>query len=356
MNPRFGILVSAENFIWTKHGLSTVWELQPGDKIIGLGPNRKIGTFELTEPIFPYGTSELTTLNSKQITTTLSGEAQVSTGSGISKLNNLQPNDSIDLLHAENCERLQKMCVQPEEPKSYHGTKLFPKLAYLLAKTILMPQAPTEYTVKFVREQYDGNVSKFLDEIKKNIRGRSYQRIGKVPGSGRFNKGHEPELRSTSFFSSKPLYRLAEEINLKQENTQRWNKKTEFQIPTFVRNNGFDVIDAFFWSILDVCSTGPSSISIGTDKKDVMIRTFVKDLSWINGLRIWSATNDRGVIMIRFRKDKWEKLADRVDNFTTLEEVGTSVGNAFVLPVPANWDPIIDNIAVRRHKINYKEE
>ena len=136
----------------------------------------------------------------------------------------------------------------------------------------------------------------------------------------------------------------------------RWNKKTEFLMPTFVRNNGFDVIDAFFWSILDVCSTGPNSISIGTDSKDVMIRTFIKDLSWINGLRIWSATNDRGVIMIRFRKDKWEKLADRVDNFTTLEEVGTSLGIAFVLPVPANWDPIIDSIAVRRHKINYKEE
>ena len=87
-----------------------------------------------------------------------------------------------------------------------------------------------------------------------------------------------------------------------------------------------------------------------------MIRTFIKDLSWINGLRIWSATNDRGVFMIRFRKDKWEKLADRDDNFTTLEEVGTSLGIAFVLPVPANWDPIIDSIAVRRHKINYKEE
>ena len=36
--------------------------------------------------------------------------------------------------------------------------------------------------------------------------------------------------------------------------------------------------------------------------------------------------------------------------------VGTSEGNAFVLPVPANWDPIIDSMAVRRHKINYKEE
>ena len=109
VNPRFGILVSSENFIWTKRGLLTVWELQPGDKIIGLGPNRKIGTFELTEPIFSYGTSELVTLDSKQITTTLSGEAQVSTGNGISQLNNLQPNDSIDLLHAENCERLQNL-------------------------------------------------------------------------------------------------------------------------------------------------------------------------------------------------------------------------------------------------------
>ena len=157
-------------------------------------------------------------------------------------------------------------------------------------------------------------------------------------------------------FSSKPLYKLAQEINLKQENTLRWNKKTEFQIPPFVRNNGFDVMDAFFWSILDVCSTGPNSISIGTDKKDVMIRTFIKDLSWINGLRIWSATNDRGVLMIRFRKDKWEKLASRDENFTTLEEVETSTGSAFVLPVPANWDPIIDSMAVRRHKINYKEE
>ena len=109
MNPKFGVLVSPENFIWTKHGLLTVGELQPGDKIIGLGPNRKIGTFELTEPISPYGSCELTTLNSRQITTTLSGEAQVSIGNGMSKLNSLQPDDSIDLLHAENCERLQKM-------------------------------------------------------------------------------------------------------------------------------------------------------------------------------------------------------------------------------------------------------
>ena len=355
MNPKFGILVSPENFIWTKHGLLTVGELQPGDKIIGLGPNRKIGTFELTEPISPYGSCELTTLNSRQITTTLSGEAQVSTGSGISKLNSLQPDDSVDLLHAENCERLQKMCVQPEEPNSYHGTKISPKLAYLLAKTILMPQARTEYTVKFVKEEYDKNISKFLDDINSTLKGRSYTKIGRIKGSWRFNKGHESELKSTRYFSSKTLYKLSQEINLKQENTLRWNKKTEFLMPTFVRNNGFDVIDAFFWSILDVCSTGPRSISIGTDKKDVMIRTFIKDMSWINGLRIWSATNDRGVFMIRFRKDKWEKLADRDDNFTTLEEVGTSLGIAFVLPVPANWDPIIDSIAVRRHKINYKE-
>ena len=70
MNPKFGILVSPENFIWTKHGLLTARELQPGDKIIGLGTNRKIGTFELTEPISPYGSCELTTLNFRQITTT----------------------------------------------------------------------------------------------------------------------------------------------------------------------------------------------------------------------------------------------------------------------------------------------
>ena len=86
MNSKFGILVSSESFVWTKHGLLTVWELQPGDKIIGLGPNRKIGTFELTEPISSHGASELTTLDSKQITTTLSSEAQVSTGDGFSKL------------------------------------------------------------------------------------------------------------------------------------------------------------------------------------------------------------------------------------------------------------------------------
>ena len=126
MNPGFGILVSSENFIWTKHGLLTVGELQPGDKIIGLGPNRKIGTFELTESVSSHGASELTTLDSKQITTTLSSEAQVSTGDGFSKLNALQPNDSIDLLHAENCERLQKICVQREEPASYNDTKISP--------------------------------------------------------------------------------------------------------------------------------------------------------------------------------------------------------------------------------------
>ena len=197
---------------------------------------------------------------------------------------------------------------------------------------------------------------KFFDELKSTIRGRAYQRVGRIMGTGRFDKQHRSELTNRKFFSSKTLYKLAQKINLQQEDTLRWNKKTEFRIPTFVRNNGFDVMDAFFWSIIDICTTGPKSISIGTDNKDVMIRTFIKDLSWINGLRIWSATNDRGVFMIRFRKDKWEKLADRDDNFTTLEEVRTSTGSAFVLPVPANWDPIIDSIAVRRHKINYKEE
>ena len=358
MNPKFGVLVSPENFIWTKHGLLTVWELQPGDKIIGLGPNRKIGTFELTEPISSHGASELTTLDSKQITTTLSGEARVSTGDGISKLNSLQPEDSIDLLHAENCERLQKICVQREESASYSGTKISPKLAYLLAKSIPMPQARTEYTVKIVTtgEQDQKNVNKFLDDIKSTLKGRSFTKIGRIRGSGRFNKKHESELTTRTFFSSKILYKLSQEINLKQENTLRWNRRTEFQIPTFVRNNGFDVMDAFFWSILEVCSTGPKLIPIGTDKKDVMVRTFIKDLSWINGLRIDSATIDKGVPMIRFRRDKWKKLADRDENFTTLKEVETSTGNAFVLPVPANWDPIIDSIAVRRHKINYKEE
>ena len=89
-----------------------------------------------------------------------------------------------------------------------------------------------------------------------------------------------------------------------------------------------------------------------------MIRTFVKDLSWINGIKIDSAYLDRDSLMIRFRRDRWDKnlLKDRDENFTTLKEVGTSTGNAFLLPVPANWDPIIDSVVVRRHKINYKEE
>ena len=69
-----------------------------------------------------HGIGELTTIDSKDITITLSGDAQIYTISGISKINNLEPEDSIDLLHAENKDRL------------YQHNKILDKLEQRISK------------------------------------------------------------------------------------------------------------------------------------------------------------------------------------------------------------------------------
>ena len=226
-----------------------------------------------------------------------------------------------------------------EEPILYHDIEIDSNIAYLLGITRRLSQTP--YLARFsTRARKFSQANKIIKKI-----------------SGQLRSTLEFRQRNIRYFDSQKLWELSKEIGFERSNDRKlYSTPTTFNVPIFLRNNGYDVIQAFFMSILASCS-GPKQISIDLEEKDLRARTFIKDLAWISGHRIKSAyfSTYYKNWSIKINRDNITDLKDRRDNYTTLTGIWTSKGNTFVLPVPVNWDPIIDGLAVRRHKINYKE-
>lgn len=333
--PKVGILLSPHCLIWTQRGLLTVNELDGGEKLIGIDRKGELSSHSLLEKPSFNGPRELVSIITERSSTILAGDVEIYTSKGITKIKNINEGDRLEMLSSQKCLDIVTMIKVGKD--DFDEVSLTEKVSYLLGKSKFKTRKTDEivFTVQNEKELKD-TVLLINKWLKPKFGGKIFQRMSK--------RGYTYVSGGISIvYRSKNFCELCSSINIEKD-----------LIPKFLRNNGFNIMQEFFLGFLERCKVSSKLSVIKLRRQAPIARAFIQNIAWVTGKNVvakYFIEDDFHVIKVLMDKNTDRNLNQ--SNFSKVISKYSSIGPAYTLHVPANWDPIIDNLYVRRHNIKY---
>jgi len=329
-----GILLSPYCLIWTIRGLLTVEELEQEDVLICLDEKGELNTKKLDEKPSFNGPRNLVSLITESNSTILAEDAEIYTSRGKMKVKNVEVGNKIEMLSAQQCIDIITMITVNQN--QIRENKLTEEIAFLLGKSKFKIRNKNEVIFTTQNEsEFRETMSMINKFLKPVFGGKVFQRMSKR-GYSYISGG------MNLVYQSKKFCEVCSSIDLDKD-----------KIPKFLRCFGFAIMKEFFLGFLERYRVGPKLAVIKLRRDAPLSRTFIQNIAWITGKPIMKKHFSQEYHILKILTDTSKNSVNKRSNYSKVIEKYSSLGKGYVLKVPANWDPIVDNFYVRRHNIKY---